>query len=174
MIYNQDQLMALSETITQEDLEDWLKARRIPYKYTVKGAVWTTQEQLDKADEPAQPPDYDVEAKYIEPSRGKTKGWIYVVQMNGDGPVKIGYSNDEGSARSRVSQLQTGNPYPLEMIWLSNGNQGIEAKVHRILSAHRMSGEWFHPSMEVMGFLERVKEIGFFDAAIEAEEGWQK
>lgn len=55
---------------------------------------------------------------------------------------KIGIAND---VESRLAQLSTGNPYPLEVVSVYGfqNAQPVEASLHQRFSASRIRGEWF-------------------------------
>lgn len=72
---------------------------------------------------------------------------LYVIGQIEEFPrhFKIGITNNVGA---RVSSLQTGNPRPLEVHYFTSFPDRIialeiEQRVHQILDAHRVSGEWF-------------------------------
>lgn len=74
-----------------------------------------------------------------------SQGYVYFISCDSGGrqvPVKIGYSNNHPCGR--LSAMQTGNPYRLELLGYLRGGQGLERQMHRDFSAHRIAGEWFH------------------------------
>ena len=77
---------------------------------------------------------------------------IYFIQCGTNGPIKIGYTDND--VQARMAQLQTGCPYELRLLWVYNGEDYTEAQVHSELSHERVRGEWFHPTREVFGFIE--------------------
>lgn len=73
--------------------------------------------------------------------------------MGDDGPVKIGITN---KLRSRMSQLQNGNPEVLRLIGLiPRGTREMEAHLHAMFDCFRIRGEWFSPAPEVIEYAER-------------------
>lgn len=56
--------------------------------------------------------------------------------------IKIGKAT--GKADYRVSQLQTGCPYPIEVIGTVAGSYGLETELHQRFRHLRSYGEWFH------------------------------
>lgn len=66
--------------------------------------------------------------------------YVYVVQAEGDSPVKIGKANDPVE---RLPEIQLGNPRPLRVLSVIPGPEALERRFHRKLRADRMSGEWF-------------------------------
>jgi hypothetical protein len=77
---------------------------------------------------------------------------VYVVQVWPAGPVKIGYCSTRSGVVSRLAGLQTGNPFPLVIRNVIDAPDGItdESRFHDELARHRMVGEWFAPSPEVL------------------------
>lgn len=63
---------------------------------------------------------------------------IYFV-LNGEF-VKIGVSD---APRKRIASLQTGSPFPLEVLAIVEGGYELEAELHRRFAAYRLLGEWF-------------------------------
>ena len=65
---------------------------------------------------------------------------VYIVSA---GPfAKIGHTT--GLLPSRVDQLQTGCPYPIQFVQACVGSLSHEAAAHRIAAQDRTIGEWFH------------------------------
>lgn len=79
---------------------------------------------------------------------------IYFIQMNDDGPIKIGVAND---LSARLSNLQCGNPYPLKLLGCLTGGYKKEKELHEQFKEHRMRGEWFHPSEELLRLASLAK-----------------
>lgn len=79
---------------------------------------------------------------------------LYVIHTNTTGFYKIGHSV---APLGRMRHLQTGNPFQLQIVHEEHGEDEMEAehletRVHEILDAHHLRGEWFDCS------LERIKE----------------
>lgn len=66
--------------------------------------------------------------------------------------LKIGYT--DGRLRLRLSGLQVGNPRQLVCLWGCPGDRKMEKKLHSLLSAHRVMGEWFNCNDEVCALLD--------------------
>lgn len=94
--------------------------------------------------------------------RKAPKGFVYFVQGQCGGAIKIGYSvNPE----SRLKALQTGYPDTLVMLLMIPGDESIERNIHKEFEDCRLSGEWFKP---VPVLIERIKEL------TSAKEAWLK
>lgn len=71
-----------------------------------------------------------------------TTGYVYFIRTVGGPFVKIGWAT---TPSSRLAQLQTGCPYPLQVALAVAGRESLERKYHRRFSAARvrLDGEWF-------------------------------
>lgn len=70
--------------------------------------------------------------------------------------IKIGKTT--GDPTSRVAQLQTGCPFPIEVLATMRGGRGREAKLHKKFAALRAHGEWFHASPVLMAFIDGLSQ----------------
>jgi len=90
-------------------------------------------------------------------SHGKS-GWVYFIKsLVEDGPVKIGYSR---TPDIRIQELQVASPHPLTLsaVWRSKDAKALESKLHRKFRSHKMNGEWFRPSPDLMKLIEFLHE----------------
>jgi len=98
---------------------------------------------------------------------------IYFIQDIEKGPIKIGFSTNP---ESRLTAIQTGYPYLLQIIKSFEGTREDEMLFHRRLRKHRLMGEWFKPHKDVY-YLMETEGKGVLDDKIEAilrlrEEGY--
>jgi hypothetical protein len=56
--------------------------------------------------------------------------------------MKIGFTKNDDASK-RLSDLQTGSPFELALMAQFRGDTTQERQAHAILSAHRVTGEWF-------------------------------
>lgn len=75
---------------------------------------------------------------------------IYFVQVDGGGPIKIGYTTN---LRTRLSDLQCANHCRLVLLGILPGSLGDEAALHRRFAAALIHREWFQPVPELMSFI---------------------
>lgn len=77
---------------------------------------------------------------FINANNGKPK-WVYVIS-DGHGNYKIGLADNP---ESRRGELQTGNPFPLQIIFQKLLHNAIhtERSLHEQWSHKRLNGEWF-------------------------------
>lgn len=66
---------------------------------------------------------------------------VYVVTAPWIGRFKIGFSS---SIRARLHSLETGCPFPLEIVAWIPGGYDLEQRLHFCLAEHRAHLEWFH------------------------------
>jgi hypothetical protein len=84
------------------------------------------------------------------------RGFVYVIgQLDGTGPVKIGWSF---SPEARLSQLQVGSPVRLLLIGSVPGTVEDEQALHARLAAYRLHGEWFSRSPAVEDAVTRFRK----------------
>lgn len=70
-------------------------------------------------------------------------GRIYIVgcEVGDESRYKIGHTTK--SPQTRLSQLQVGNPFEMEMMGWFYGSSHVESLLHREFRAHHIRGEWF-------------------------------
>jgi len=83
---------------------------------------------------------------------------IYFIQCGAAGPIKVGICS---SVPRRVAALQVANPIPLVLLAAIPGQTSHERHVHRMFAPHRVSGEWFAPTPELLDAIERWRVAGF-------------
>lgn len=85
---------------------------------------------------------------------------VYFIQQGSAGPVKIGYCSGANGVDARLRALQCGNPVRLHIRRVVSGSIELETNLHRHLAGHRLMGEWFEPTSEVLRLLDpREQEI---------------
>ena len=98
------------------------------------------------------------ESIFNEPLPGETivsynLGFVYFLQSEQGGAIKIGYTTD---IRKRIKTLQTAHPFPLKLLLAINGNIEDESKLHKEFKPFRLCGEWFRPDEYL---LKRIGEL---------------
>lgn len=76
---------------------------------------------------------------------------VYFMQIVPDGPVKIGVAD---RPTRRLADLQACMPYELRLRCFMHAPAGIERFLHDVLSHHRIRGEWFAPTEDVLWVVE--------------------
>ncbi len=71
--------------------------------------------------------------------------FVYFVRCS-TGPIKIGTAND---VADRVSCLQVGCPYQLELLGTIRGGARAERALHMAFEPFRFRGEWFGDAPEI-------------------------
>lgn len=69
--------------------------------------------------------------------------------------VKIGFADD---VAARLVQLQTGNPYGLQLVAvLTEVTSKLERVYHKALAEHRVRGEWFRLAGPVLHLVRHIQ-----------------
>jgi len=76
---------------------------------------------------------------------------IYLITCHKTNSCKIGYSSNPSA---RLSQLQTGNPFPLELTAVISGDLSLERELHAEFKNCKMQGEWFEYNDFIKAFFE--------------------
>lgn len=80
--------------------------------------------------------------------------FVYFVLCPQVNAVKIGFTNN---LKSRLSSLQTGNPYRLKVLAWMQGGRSEEGEVHRAFSQyHTGTGEWFYFEGDLIDYILEV------------------
>ena len=103
--------------------------------------------------EPQVPP---LEPKPIEPK--KEEGFVYYIQEEMDGNIKIGWSDDP---IKRLTQHQTSNSRELRMLVYVKGSQEYEKEIHRKFQNLKTTGEWFKPDKRLLVHIEKERSKFF-------------
>jgi hypothetical protein len=72
---------------------------------------------------------------------------IYFIQAGEGGPIKIGFSVDPVA---RLSKMQSDNAAPCRLLGVMPGGEPEEGALHSKLAQHRIRGEWFAASADVL------------------------
>lgn len=101
--------------------------------------------------------------------------FIYFVQANGHGPIKIGTTGD--NPRKRMVKIQSDCPWTVTLLGAIEGTLAQEKEIQAVLSPWCIQGEWFDPHPIVLAAVEAALECGVlapFDqkAPSEINEGW--
>jgi len=84
---------------------------------------------------------------------GKGKNFVYFIQGEDGGPIKIGTSKN---VENRLHALQTGFPHKLVVLAVIKGNDRIERGLHYKFKNYRLSGEWFKPAEELLEYINSL------------------
>lgn len=80
---------------------------------------------------------------------------IYFIQQGTSGPIKIGQAID---VEKRLLLLQCGNPQPLRLLVWFGAAAAVEAALHKHFRKHRLRGEWFRPTNEILVYVDFLRE----------------
>lgn len=93
------------------------------------------------------------------PARGpetRPTRWIYFIQGEDGGPIKIGVANDP---EKRLGELQRTSPTKLRIIGRRGGDVFAEKQLHAKYAEYRLHGEWFEPTEEILEEAERDEDV---------------
>jgi hypothetical protein len=74
---------------------------------------------------------------------------IYIISCDDIKTCKIGFSK---TPELRLQQLQTANPYKLEIVYVENGDSQKEKYYHSLFKDFKMEGEWFEYNDEIKNY----------------------
>ena len=83
----------------------------------------------------------------------RDQGFVYFVQSETTGPIKIGTARD---VERRFARLRTMSPYQLRLLAVVPGGRQLEAKLHAKFSRWRLHGEWFTPNPSIFDYLNAL------------------
>jgi hypothetical protein len=91
-------------------------------------------------------------ARQGRPPRGSRLRWVYFIQGQTTGLIKIGVAD---SVEARLSMLQPASPDLLTVIGTVRCNRygALERELHVMFAAHRRHGEWFSPHPEILSYI---------------------
>lgn len=98
--------------------------------------------------------------------------YIYFIQAQGDGPIKIGVTGD--NPRKRMVKIQSDCPWPVKLLGAIEGTVSQEKQIHLVLARYKTQGEWFEPTANVLAAVQTAIECGraagFDDPPVELDE----
>jgi hypothetical protein len=100
--------------------------------------------------------------------------WVYFVQAEAGGPIKIGLTTNPDR---RLAVLQTSSPLKLRYTRLLEGDRKREQRYHDRWRRHRLWGEWFEAVDGLARFAHAVpaSESGSTaEASAAFEKGWNE
>ena len=114
---------------------------------------------------------------FPEPHIGGRTSYVYFIQAEDGGPVKIGWTFN---AQKRLRAFQSASPYKLVIRKVIVGTQRLESYLHKRYESYRLEGEWFEPQPDMPGclheggistadWLDSPKKIRRFE-----EEAWER
>lgn len=80
--------------------------------------------------------------------------FVYFIQADENGPIKIGFTSDD--PKRRLNQLQTGNAATLRLLGSIRADISRERQFHSDLAEWRLQGEWFEPHPTVLTSIEQA------------------
>ena len=84
---------------------------------------------------------------------------IYFVQVEEDGPIKIGFTSTP--IAQKMAALKGTCPFPIRLLGVIQGDFRAESYIFWVLNRDRIHGEWFHPTDRVTTFVGTAVSPGF-------------
>lgn len=78
---------------------------------------------------------------------------VYFIRRPSDGAIKIGVSS---RPLARLANLQSGSAERLELVASTPGSWATERELHRRFRTHRLVGEWFATSADLVATISRL------------------
>jgi len=113
------------------------------------------QEELGKIKIEETLVDEMLERNKYKRGRRKSTGFVYFIQGQCGGAIKIGFSK---KPEMRLKELQTGYPDTLTILLMIPGSESDEAAFHKMFEEFRLKGEWFRPDPYIINKLKEMAE----------------
>jgi hypothetical protein len=94
------------------------------------------------------------------PASGRILGFVYFVQADGRGPVKIGYAS---TLKDRLNGLSTAHHGTLKVLAAMRGTVLEEREMHKRFAHLRIKGEWFKMARELRNFIKSLPRLPEMD-----------
>lgn len=88
--------------------------------------------------------------------RERARRWVYFIQGEAGGPIKIGISRD---VERRRNELQRAERQPLKVLATIEGTMKDESALHQRFAAHRLHGEWFSPAADLLTHIANLNGV---------------
>lgn len=89
----------------------------------------------------------------------KRPGFVYFLQVEGNGPVKVGFT--KGNPLARLACIQRVVPYRIDWVGGFRGTFKDEREFHRKFKEYCIRSEWYVPCKKIISFInERDKNRG--------------
>jgi hypothetical protein len=89
---------------------------------------------------------------------------IYLIKCTETNTCKIGYTS---SPENRLCQLQTGNPFALELVATISGSISDEKLLHQKFDKFRLKGEWFEYAEEIKEYFKAEDPYLMYPSMVE-------
>lgn len=139
-----------------------LKTEPLPYTLLVKGKFWYFRTRHSGTirlrgtyGDPSFMRHYerllDEHGRTLKAKRADNRE-VYFIAWEG-GPIKIGISGSNGD---RITTLQNACPYKLHILATAKGGRVMELAYHKRFAKHRLRGEWFERTPELLAEIDRL------------------
>ena len=76
---------------------------------------------------------------------------IYFIQVENNGPIKIGFTANQ--INQRLQSLQTSSPNKLDILGCIDGEIDREKLIHEKFKEYHIRNEWFIPAKEIIRYI---------------------
>lgn len=87
-------------------------------------------------------------------TRRRSYGYVYFIQSQGTGLIKIGFSRQP---LKRLAVLRTAHGCDVKLLACVDGSMSKERKLHADFAHLRENGEWFRPDKALMGAISEAQ-----------------
>ena len=134
----------INNLLDQEADEEWQEMLDAGMR---KDGTWPDEEPLD--------PEVMMSTNAVDDALDAVEGpapesYVYVIQGNPGGPVKVGWSK---VPEERLQALQTAHHETLRLVGIMPGAKVDEKRMQRLLRPHHVRGEWFDSSAAARAIL---------------------
>lgn len=157
-------LQRTPKDVAQAIWDDWL---RFPTPYDalkhpdMRGWKYgTAYRHLGARGAPAGPSKKRPKVRPETPASGRILGFVYFIQADGRGPVKIGFAS---TLKDRLNGLSTAHHSKLKIIAAMRGTVIEERELHKRFSHLRIKGEWFKMCRELRTFIKSLPRLPEMD-----------
>lgn len=84
--------------------------------------------------------------------------YIYFIQAENDGPIKIGFTGRD--PRKRMVKIQSDCPWRVKLLGAIEGTVSQEKQIHLLLAMFKTQGEWFEPHPVVLAAVREALNCG--------------
>lgn len=119
---------------------------------------WETYHEKQKQRAEAEKKQMELKERILKKSHawGHISGFVYFIQGESGGPIKIGYTTD---IKQRLVKLQSGCVDILKVLLMVPGNMMYEQYLHGKFENYRLKGEWYKPDPKLFEYMDKLREL---------------
>lgn len=92
---------------------------------------------------------------FAAPTRRGSPSMVYFIRCSVAGESRIKMGVTRGDPQRRIASFETGNPFPMTLLFTLRGGAADERRLHEQFAAYRLkhNREWFHETGELAQFI---------------------